>query len=87
MIFSQKKVFLIFPENEPCTFGRSLKNERNPPRENILYFRKRKLRINVYFSQKSCSYVLGNGNPEEILYIPGNGTFLYSRQGIFRTMA
>ena len=39
-IFSQKKAFLIFPKTEPCTFQPKLANfKKNPPRENLSYFR------------------------------------------------
>ena len=29
----------------------------------------------IFFSKQSCSYVLGKGNPEKVLYISGNRTF------------
>ena len=32
------------------------------------------------FSKESFSYISGNGNPEKILYISGNRTFLYFRK-------
>ena len=32
------------------------------------------------FRKMELFYVLGNGNPEEIPYISGNGTFIYCKQ-------
>ena len=31
----------------------------------------------LIFREMELSYILGNGNPEKIPYISGNGTFLY----------
>ena len=39
------------------------------------------------FLKESFSYISGNENPEKVPYISGNGTFLYFRKGIFRTLA
>ena len=51
---------------KPCTFQSMIeKLKKNPPRENFLYFRKRKPRKSVYiFSKESFFYILGNGNAE-----------------------
>ena len=70
------KAFLIFPEMEPSLFNLSSKNKENAPREKFLHFFKRKLFL--YFRKR---------NPEKVPYISGNGTFLYFRKGIFRTLA
>ena len=64
---------LIFPEMKPYTF--------QPKLENASYCRKCKpKRISYSFSKKSCSYILGNGNPKKLCYISGNRTFLYFRK-------
>ena len=42
LMFSQKKAFLIFVEIEPTLSSLSLRNKKNSPRENFLYFRKQK---------------------------------------------
>ena len=77
LILSRKQVFLIFPEMQPCTFytqARKIKkiyHEKNPyilGNGNSLNFHERKLFL--YF---------GKRKPQKILYIPGNGTFLYFR--------
>ena len=31
----------------------------------------------LIFWEMELSYILGNGNPEKISYVSGNGTFLY----------
>ena len=31
----------------------------------------------LIFREMELSYILGNGNPEKIPYVSGNGTFLY----------
>ena len=38
------------------------------------------IEISNIFFKKSFSYVSGNGNPEKIPYISGNGTFLYFKK-------
>ena len=48
LIISQKKAFLRDSHMKPCTFHPSSKNKRNPPRENFLYFRKRKSQKNIF---------------------------------------
>ena len=50
----------------------------SPPRENVLYLRKRKPRKNsLYFLKASCSYIWETEITKNVLYISGNGTFLY----------
>ena len=69
--------FLIFWEMKP--FNPSSKN-KNLPRENLLYFTKRKPRkYLLYFPKRKLFFFLGNGNPEKIIhtqkefsYISGN---------------
>ena len=38
------------------------------------------------YSKEDFSYISGNGNHKKVLYISGNGTFLYFGKGIFRTL-
>ena len=38
------------------------------------------MKISYIFSKERFSYILGNGNPEKILDISGNGTLLYFRK-------
>ena len=33
----------------------------------------------LYFLKESCSFILGDRNPEKMYYILGNGIFLYFR--------
>ena len=80
LYFLKKKFFLYFRKRNPALFSPSSR-KKNPPRENFLYFRKRKSqKISCAFSKESFSYIPGNGNPEKIPYISGNGTFLYFRK-------
>ena len=44
LYFLKRKHFLHFQEWSPALFSRNFKNKRNLPRENFLYFRKRRLR-------------------------------------------
>ena len=37
-------------------------------------------KIAYIFSKESFSYISGNGHPEKIPYISGNGTFSYFRK-------
>ena len=41
LYFLKRKLFLCFRKWNPALFTPSSKNQRNPPRENLLYFRKR----------------------------------------------
>ena len=43
-------------------------------------------KISYIFAKENFSDISWNRNPQKILYISGNGTFLYSRKGIFRTL-
>ena len=64
------KKFLYFWKWNPALFSPSSKSKNNPPRENFLYFSKRKPRKN--FSQERFFYFLGNRNPKtELSYISG----------------
>ena len=61
LIFSQKKAFLIFLEMHFSVQAQKIK--KNPPRENFLYFRKRKPRkklpyISYVFSPKLKKFVI-----------------------------
>ena len=38
------------------------------------------MEISYSYLKENFSYILGYGNPEKILYISGNGTFLYFRK-------
>ena len=59
IIFYQKKVFLIFPEKH-CTFKAKLEKWKNPPPENVLYFRKRKPQKNfLYFLKRKLFLYFG----------------------------
>ena len=49
-IFSQKKAFLIFLKTEHFPFQQKRKEEKNPPQENLLHFRKWKPRKNINIS-------------------------------------
>ena len=63
--FINKKLFLYFLKWRPALFTPNSKNKRNPPRENFLYFRKRKPRkISCVFLKECFCYISGNGNPE-----------------------
>ena len=62
------KKLLIFQEMELFS----------PPRENVSYLRKRKPRKNfLYFLKASCSYIWETEITKNVLFISGNGTFLY----------
>ena len=37
LIFSQKKVFLIFPKMEPCTFQPKLEKKKIHPEKNLIF--------------------------------------------------
>ena len=39
------------------------------------------MELSYIFSKESFSYISGNRNPEKIIYISGNGTFLVSGNG------
>ena len=47
---------------------------KNPPRDNFLYSNIKKF---LHVLKRKLFLIAGNGNPEKILYISGNGTFLY----------
>ena len=78
-------------------FGPSSKKKIHPEK-NSLYFRKlnflalilKKLQETetpkkslIFFQKESCSYILGNGNPEKILIFQETETFLYFRKRNF----
>ena len=74
------KKLLIFPETE--LFNPSSKNEKNPPRENFLSFRKPKARKNFsYFLKRKLFLYFGKLKPRknfifqetEFSYISGKG--------------
>ena len=44
--------FLIFLKTVPCTFQPKFANKKNPPHENFLYFRKRKLQKQLLYFRK-----------------------------------
>ena len=50
LIFSQKKAFLILLKTGTLHFSAQACKPKNPPRENLLYFRKRKLRKKFLYS-------------------------------------
>ena len=88
--FLKRKLFLVFRKLNPVLFSNLLfhKNKRNPPPREFLILQEAKPPKNfLYFLEKSFSYISENGNHEKIIYISGNGTFLYFRKGIFRTLA
>ena len=37
-------------------------------------------KISYIFSKESFSYILENGSAEKIIYVSGNGTFLYFKK-------
>ena len=78
LTFSQEQDFLMFWKTKnPKNFLYFLK------RKLFLYFRKRKPRKNfLYLRKRKLFYISGNGNPEKISYISGNGTFLYFRRNL-----
>ena len=85
--FLKRKLFLFFRKLNPALFSQSLKNKRNPPPRKFLILQDAKTQKNfLYFLEKSVSYISENGNHKKIIYISGNGTFLYFRKGIFRTL-
>ena len=64
-ILSIKSFSYIFSNEGLLFFTPNSKNKRNPPRENFLYFRKRKPRkISCVFLKECFCYISGNGNPE-----------------------
>ena len=63
LIFSQKKVFLIFQEVELS----HILGNTNPEKLSCIFLQKKK---------KNSE----NRNPEKILYISGNGSFLHLRK-------
>ena len=69
----QKKILVL---QETGTLKKLLEFQEmelfSPSRENVLYFRKRRLQKIYYIYQNSCSYILGNGKPEKLFYIAGN---------------
>ena len=60
----------------------------SPPQEKIFYTSRNGSpdKISYISSKESFSYISEKENPERIFYISGNGTFLYCRKGIFRTL-
>ena len=58
----------------------------SPPQENLLYFRKWIPSKNLLYFLKRKLFLYFR-NLEKIMYISGNGTFLYFGKGIFRTLA
>ena len=76
--FLKKKHFLYFQEWSPALFSRSLKNKRNRPRENFLYFRKRRLRKDfLCFLKRKLFLYFGKREPGII--------FLYFRKWNFQS--
>ena len=51
----------------------SLKNKKRSTLRKFLIFRE--MEISYIFLKERFSYILGNGNPEEVTYISGKGTF------------
>ena len=45
------------------------------------------MELSYNFSKESFSHISGNETSKKFFYISGNGTFLYFRKGIFRTLA
>ena len=95
LYFHKRKLFLYSQKSNPAVFSPSSK--KNPLGENFSYFRKQKPRKICYiFSKEIFPYISGNGNHEKFVYTPGNpekilcisenGTFLYFGKGIFRTL-
>ena len=79
LIISQEKVFLTFQTTEN-------------PKKFIIFSQKKTVLI---FREMEVFYILGNGNPEKIIYILRkvcsepyyNGILLYFEKAIFRTLA
>ena len=72
LYFLKRKLFLYFRKWNPALFTTSLKNKRNPPREESLYFRKQKTRKkSCIFSKENCSYISVNGYSKKTSYISG----------------
>ena len=85
--FLKRELFLFFRKLKSALFSQSLKNKRNPPPREFLILQEAKPPKNfLYFLEKSFSYISENGNHKKIIYISGNGTFLYFRKGISRTL-
>ena len=70
LYFLKRKLFLFFRKRNPVLFNRSLKNIRNPRRENLLYFRKQKPRKNLFFllKRKLILYFGRRRPPKGFLY-------------------
>ena len=88
IILSQKKAFLIFPEMESCIFSPSSKTKKIQP-DKISYTsgKQNPEKMSYIFLKRKLFLCFKEGNPKKILYISGNGTLLYFRKGIFRTLA
>ena len=73
-------------------FSPSLKNKKNPPQENFLYSN---IKNFLYFLKRYLFLLFRKWEPEDIVYISGNGTFLYFRErnilifrkGVLRSLA
>ena len=47
-------IFLYFPKWNPALFSLNLRNKKNPPRQNFLYFKKQKPRkVFLYFRKRN----------------------------------
>ena len=79
---SNIKKLLIYSKMKPCISQSKLKKlKKKSILRKFLMLQERKTPPKTYiFSKESCSYISGNRNPEKILYISGNGTFLYLRK-------
>ena len=76
LYFLKRKHFLYFQKWKPKFFSRSLKNTRNPPRENFLYFRKRRPRKTfLRFLKIPLLLYLGKQEPGKKNFISENETF------------
>ena len=83
-IFQKKKLFLYFQKRNPALFIPIPKNKRTPPRENLLFFRKRnplKIPILGNRNSKKTSYILGGNlqclkNKEKKVCVQENSCFL-----------
>ena len=76
-----ENVFLYFRKKTPALFSLSSRNKKNPPREIFLYLRKRKPRENfLYFFKRKLFLYFRKRKPRKMLYISGNGDFLYFRK-------
>ena len=73
---------------KPCTFQPKIEKYKKstPIKFLILQETKTPKKRLIFFSKESCSYVSGLRNLEKIIYLSGNGFFLYSWKGIFRIL-